>query len=130
MKTLVSAALIAAFIGVAGAPASAQTFGAQEPSAFPTTEPTVTSPSFDAPQAEAPSDAPPGVRYGYSEFGERDIEVVRPFGDTVTDSQGQQFAPLNEFAGQTRRSDPGLLGEALGRVRQSITDAFEQQRDE
>lgn len=70
------------------------------------------------------ADAPPGVDGPFSPFPEREIEIVRPFGDDVTDSRDSQFAPLNEFAGQTRRYEPGLIGEALGRVKRSIIGSF------
>lgn len=70
-------------------------------------------------------DAAPGVSLGYSEFVDKEIDVVRPFGDELTDSRGQPFAPINEFAGQAHPYEPGLIGEALGRVKRSIVGSFD-----
>lgn len=70
------------------------------------------------------TDLPPGYDGGYSAYPERERETYGPFGSNIQENRGTEFAPLNEFAGQTRRYEPGLLGEALGRVKRSIIGEF------
>ena len=66
--------------------------------------------------------APPGLDRPFNAYPDRQRELVRPFGfgDELEESQGAPFSPINEFAGQTRRYEPGVIGDALGQVKRSI----------
>ncbi|MEO1291682.1 MAG: hypothetical protein AAFV62_02430 [Pseudomonadota bacterium] len=52
-------------------------------------------------------------------------EELRPFGDSLSENGGfndgtSDYRPLNEFAGQQRPYDRGVVGDALGAAKRSI----------
>ena len=47
-------------------------------------------------------------------------ELVQPFNNSEVTSSDAYDAPLNEFAGQRYKTDPGLIGGALGNVKRAI----------
>ncbi len=67
-------------------------------------------------------DAPPGVTTPDLAVDPdlRDRESIRVYGDEVRLQGDQPFTPINEFAGQTYKTDPGIIGGALGRFKNSI----------
>nr|MBX2856336.1 hypothetical protein [Paracoccaceae bacterium] len=68
--------------------------------------------------------APPGLDRPFNTYPDRQRELVRPFGDELEESPGEPFTPLNEFAGQTQRYEPGVIGDALGKMKRSIIGSF------
>lgn len=47
-------------------------------------------------------------------------ELVQPFNSRPVTQDDAYDAPLNEFAGQRYKTDPGIIGGALGNVKRSI----------
>ena len=85
--------------------------------------------SVAAAQSSAPSGTPkdldkfdyaPGFGPDPAPFVSEEAYQFRPYGAAHEDSRGNVYAPINEFAGQTQRADPGALGGALGEAKRSI----------
>ena len=68
------------------------------------------------------ADAPPGVTTPDLKVNpdDRERDAIRVYGDDIEESEGQPFTPINEFAGQTYKTDPGLIGGTLGRLKNNM----------
>lgn len=62
--------------------------------------------------------------FSLSPVAERDL--VTPFGLETESFESSHSAPLNGFAGQRERFEPGVLGEALGKAKKAILRGFGQ----
>lgn len=63
---------------------------------------------------------PPGYDRPDAQTVVAERELVQPFNSSPITRSDTYDAPLNEFAGQRYKTDPGLIGGALGNVKRSI----------
>lgn len=77
-------------------------------------------------------DAPPGVTTPdrQVDLDDRERDPIGPYGDLSDEladqpfnTRSQPFTPINELAGETYKADPGIIGGALGRVKNNIFGA-------
>lgn len=113
-------AVVAVLAAGAAMPAAAQSSGALDLTVSPDAESLDLDTNFTS---VAPGYEPPDRQVSKTE-----IEVIRPFGDVSDDPLADNPA-LNEFAGQTRPYDPGVIGLFLGRAKDAILDVDQSTAD-
>lgn len=82
---------------------------------------TAAEPTFEieAPASGAEVELAPGYQRPDRAITEPEREAIRPFGDVLED-RDTPYAPINEFAGQRRQYDPGLIGIVLGNAKRAV----------